>query len=162
MNPYLAGVCLGFILLGSFVILGAGLGASGGLARMSASMEMSLFKEHVLESEYFGQWGASPLNYYLVYMLLGILLGAILSVSLYGKFHFTLERGSEAPIGLRTLLALGGGGVVGFASRLAGGCTSGQALTGAAQLMTGSFLFLICLFASGYAAAFLFRRQWHD
>ena len=31
-NPYLAGVLLGLVLLASLVILGAGLGASGGIA----------------------------------------------------------------------------------------------------------------------------------
>jgi len=55
-----------------------------------------------------------------------------------------------------------GGILVGFASRLAGGCTSGQALTGTAQLMTGSFLFLICIFVGGYGAAWFVRRQWND
>ena len=30
-NPYLAGILLGVVLLASFVVLGAGLGASGGI-----------------------------------------------------------------------------------------------------------------------------------
>lgn len=162
MNPYLAGVCLGLVLLLSFVILGAGLGASAGLARIGAYCEMLLFKNHVLTSEYFGRWGESPLQYYLVYMLIGVFLGALLSVFLYGRFSFFLEKGEYASSAQRVMFALVGGFLVGFASRLAGGCTSGQALTGAAQLMTGSFLFLICLFASGYATAFFFRRQWDD
>jgi hypothetical protein len=51
---------------------------------------------------------------------------------------------------------------VGFASRLAQGCTSGQALTGGAMLLSGSLVFLVSLFASGYAMAWLFREQWHD
>ncbi len=36
MNPYLAGIGLGLTLLLSFLILGAGLGASSGLARIAA------------------------------------------------------------------------------------------------------------------------------
>ena len=36
MNPYLAGVLLGLTLLASYLILGAGLGASGGIARIAA------------------------------------------------------------------------------------------------------------------------------
>jgi hypothetical protein len=51
---------------------------------------------------------------------------------------------------------------VGFAGRLAQGCTSGQALTGGAMLLTGSLLFLVCVFAGGYAAAHFVRRQWDD
>jgi hypothetical protein len=52
--------------------------------------------------------------------------------------------------------------IVGFASRLARGCTSGQALSGGALLLSGSLVFLVCLFASGYAAAWFVRKQWHD
>lgn len=162
INPYLAGLCLGLVLLVSFLVLGAGLGASAGLARMGAYVELTLFQTHTLASEYFGKWGESPLDYYLVYMLLGTFFGALLAVTLYGRFKLTLERGDDAPARLRMTLAFVGGILVGFASRLAGGCTSGQALTGAAQLMTGSFLFMVCLFLGGYTAAFLVRRQWDD
>ena len=64
-NPYLCGVLLGLVLLGSFLILGAGLGASSGLARIGAFLESTIASQHVLNSEYFGKWGAHPLNYYL-------------------------------------------------------------------------------------------------
>jgi len=57
-------------------------------------------------------------------------------------------------------MALAGGILVGFASRLASGCTSGQALTGGAMLASGSLLFLASMFASGYAMAWFVRRQW--
>jgi hypothetical protein len=50
--------------------------------------------------------------------------------------------------------------LVGYASRLASGCTSGQALSGGALLLTGSLIFMMCVFAGGYAAAYFFRRQW--
>ncbi len=63
MNPYLAGVGLGLVLLTSFLILGAGLGASSGLARLAASAEISVSKSHTLSSEYFGRWGETPLQY---------------------------------------------------------------------------------------------------
>jgi hypothetical protein len=49
---------------------------------------------------------------------------------------------------------------MGFAARLARGCTSGLALTGGALLSVGAWVFMIALFAAGYAAAPLFRRAW--
>lgn len=162
MNPYLAGVCLGVVLLTSFLVLGAGLGASAGLARIGAFMEMTLLNVHTLASEYFGKWGHNPMQYYLVYMFTGVFFGALLSVILFSRFHVIVERGYRVTPLFRGILALAGGILVGFASRLASGCTSGQALTGSAQLMTGSFIFLVCVFAGGYAAAFFVRRQWHD
>ena len=162
MNPYLAGVLLGLVLLASFLILGAGLGASGGLARIGACTMIGAARERTLASEYFGAWGAQPARYYLVYMLAGTFLGALISAFIAGRFKVRIERGLAFSARARVALALIGGVIVGFASRLASGCTSGQALTGSAQLMTGSFVFLICVFVGGYAFAYLVRRQWHD
>jgi uncharacterized membrane protein YedE/YeeE len=162
MNPYVAGVILGLVLLASYLILGAGLGASGGLARMAASLEGGLLPSHTLASEYFGGWGSSPLSYYLVFMLFGAFLGGLFSAVQARRWQFILERGMRSPPRLRALFALAGGIIVGFAGRLAQGCTSGQALTGGAMLLTGSLLFLVCVFAGGYAAAHFVRRQWND
>lgn len=161
-NPYLCGVLLGLVLLASFLILGAGLGASSGLARIGAFIEGTLFPQHTLTSEYFGKWGEQPLHYYLVYMLLGIFLGGLFSALLSNRTDIRIEKGNTAPRYLRIWLALIGGILVGFASRLAAGCTSGQALTGGALLLTGSLLFLVCVFAGGYGAAYFVRRQWDD
>ncbi len=162
MNPYLAGVFLGLTLLASYLILGAGLGASGGLSRFAAWAEGCLAPGHTQASEYFGAWGDRPLNYYLVFMLAGIFLGGLFSAMLARRVRFQIERGRQASRGLRMALALIGGVLAGFASRLAQGCTSGQALSGSAMLLSGSLVFLICVFAGGYAAAWLVRRQWYD
>ena len=162
LNPYLAGVMLGLTLLGSFLILGAGLGASAGIARVGAFAESCVAASHVLSSEYFGSWGPTPLRYYLVFMLLGTFLGGLFSALLGNRVRFTLERGKASPARLRAVLALVGGIIVGFASRLAQGCTSGQALSGGAMLLSGSLVFMGCVFAGGYATAWFVRRQWHD
>ena len=162
MNPYLAGIGLGVTLLASFLILGAGLGASSGIARIAAFTELCLAKTHTLSSEYFGGYGDKPLNYYLVFMFGGIFIGAICSAIIAGRVHWQIERGGKSSAKIRIAFALIGGVLVGFASRLARGCTSGQALTGSALLLTGSFVFLICIFVGGYLTAWLFRRQWND
>ena len=161
-NPYLAGVALGLTLLASFLILGAGLGASGGLSRLSAEVCSWVAPEHTRSSEYFGSWGDRPLRYYLVFMLVGVIAGGALSAMLAGRMRLVLERGASFPWKKRAVLVVAGGLLVGFASRLAQGCTSGQALSGGAMLLTGSLVFLCCVFAGGYAAAYFVRRQWHD
>lgn len=161
-NPYLAGILLGVVLLASFVILGTGLGASGGIARLAASLSLGLSASHTLGSEYFGRWGADPLSYYLVFMFVGTFVGALFSALLANRIRIQVERGAASSVSRRLWHALVGGAIVGFASRLAQGCTSGQALSGGAMLLTGSLVFLISLFASGYAAAWFVRRQWYD
>jgi uncharacterized membrane protein YedE/YeeE len=162
MNPYLAGIGLGLTLLLSFLVLGAGLGASSGLARIAACTELCIARAHTLSSEYFGKWGDNPMQYYLVFMLAGTFIGGLCSALIANRTRFQIERGNHSSVGLRCAFALVGGVLVGFASRLANGCTSGQALSGTALLLTGSFVFLICIFVGGYATAILFRRQWND
>ena len=162
MNPYHAGVMLGLTLLASYLILGAGLGASSGIARVGAYFEMALTPARTLASKYFGSWGEQPLKYYLVFMMAGVFFGGLISALLAGRCEVRVERGAKCAPKKRLLFALVGGILAGFASRLANGCTSGQALSGSAVLLTGSLLFLICLFASGYAAAYFVRRQWDD
>ena len=161
-NPYLAGVLLGLVLLSSFVILGAGLGASGGISRLAAGLSMCISAPHTLSSEYFGKWGAEPMQYYLVFMFGGTVVGALALALLAQRVRLQVERGATVSAGRRLGYALAGGLIVGFASRLAQGCTSGQAMSGGALLLTGSLVFLVCLFASGYATAWFVRRQWHD
>lgn len=163
-SPYLAGFGLGLTLLASFWFLGAGLGASGGLARISAWAQHRVAPEHVEKSAYFGPWFSEGsqhvLAYYLVFMMAGVFIGGLFSALTARRARPMVERGPRISAGGRLVLALVGGLLVGFASRLARGCTSGQALSGTALLFTGSVVFLVCVFAGAYAAGVLVRRQW--
>lgn len=159
-NPYLSGLLLGGTLLAAFLVLGAGLGASAGLARFSAWAKGCCFT--LQAGEYFARWGDTPLRYYLVYMLVGVFFGGLFSAILADRIDVGIERGARYPAGKRAALAVLGGVIVGWASRLAGGCTSGQALTGGAMLLTGSLLFMVFCFGGGYGFAYFVRRQWHD
>jgi len=165
-NPYLAGVLLGATLLASFLVLGAGLGASAVPIRVGAWLENLVAPDHAQAGEFFGRKylaeGANPLRYYLSYMLVGTFLGGLLSAVLARRVSPGVERGHAFGAVPRLGLALGGGVLVGYASSLASGCTSGQALTGGALLLDGSIVFMLCVFAGGYATAWFVRRQWHD
>lgn len=160
MNPYLAGVFLGLTLLASYLILGAGLGASGALARFGAWAEHLVLPARVEANAYFGPWFPGPLSYYLVFMVVGVFAGGLFSALSGGRVRVGVERGPTASRMRRLILALLGGVLAGFASRLAMGCTSGQGLSGGAIFLTGSFVFMGCLFAAGYLTAWAFRRQW--
>lgn len=162
-SPYAAGFGIGVTLLLAYGLLGTGLGASGGLARVAAWLLQQVAPNHVAASAYFGGWlaeGGGFLGYYLVIMALGIFLGGLLSAIGAGRMRLQVERGEGASRGMRLWFSLGGGVLVGFAARLARGCTSGQALSGTAMLFTGSVLFLLAMFAGGYLTAYWVRRQW--
>ncbi len=162
LNPYLAGLLLGATLLVSYLVLGAGLGASSAIARLGAYIELTFAPARTLASEYFGRWGDQPLQYYLVFMLAGVFFGGLISAFSANRSQVKIERGAKCSPAKRLLFALVGGILAGFAARLANGCTSGQALSGSAVLVTGSLLFLICMFSGGYLTAWFVRRQWDD
>ena len=165
-NPYVAGLLLGGALLASFLVLGAGLGASAVPIRCGAWLESLVAPQHAHDSRFFGEkylaGPAHPLRYYLTFMFVGTFLGGLLSAVLARRANVTVERGKAFSAKKRLLLALAGGVLIGYASALASGCTSGQALTGGALLANGSIAFMICVFAGGYGAAYFVRRQWHD
>ena len=162
-SPVLAGVVLGLIMVLTFYVSGRGIGASGGITRIVAVTQNWVAPEVTANSEYFSKYfvdGANPLDDYLVYMLLGILLGAFVAALVGNDLRVHILRGPSASPGLRLVLALGGGLLVGFAARLARGCTSGLALVGGAELAVGSWAFMMAIFAGGFAAAYFVRRQW--
>jgi uncharacterized membrane protein YedE/YeeE len=161
-NPYLAGIGLGLTLLLAYVVLGTGLGASGGITRLAASAAHTVAPTAIEQSPYLGGYFAdgSPLAHYLVLMLAGTLLGGFLSAATAGRLRAGVERGPRASVSLRLALALGGGVLAGLGARFASGCTSGQALSGGAMLQTGSFVFTGACFAAAFAMAPLVRREW--
>jgi len=164
MNPYLAGVGIGVALLAAFVIMGRGLGASGAFSSMVAAGAQAVTPAHAAASApyagYLGDGTTSPLRDWLVFEILGVTFGGLLSAVLAGRFRVGVDRGAGITDRARLLYALGGGTIMGFGAKLARGCTSGQALTGGALLSVGSWLFIIGAFAAGYLAAPLFRRAW--
>lgn len=164
INPYLAGVGLGLVLLLTFVWLGHGIGASGAVVSIVTAGVQTVAPSHAASNEFFKNWvGLSPaatLNTWLVLELVGIVAGGALSAWLAGRIEKRMDRGPRIGARARLLNALGGGVVMGFATRLARGCTSGQALTGGAMLNVGSWAFMISLFAGAYLVAWLVRRQW--
>lgn len=161
-NPYVAGLGLGLTLLVSYLVLGAGLGASATPARASAVMAHAVDPAWTEANETMGGWfgDGSPMMHYLVFMTVGVLLGGFVSAFAARRLQLGVERGASASVGLRLALAVSGGVLVGFASRLAAGCTSGQALSGGAMMFTGSWAFMIAIFVGAFAAARLVRKEW--
>jgi hypothetical protein len=57
-------------------------------------------------------------------------------------------------------MAFSGGILMGYGSRFARGCTSGQGLSGASVLSVGSWAFLPAVFIGAYGLAYFLRRLW--
>jgi len=163
-NPYLAGVALGLVLLATYLVMGFGLGASSAPTR-AAIGAAHLVAPHAVESNgYFSNYlggDHNVLDDWMVFEVVGVLLGGVIGAYSGRRMRRAqVSRGPRIGVTSRLGLAVAGGVVMGFAARLARGCTSGQALTGGAVLSAGAWLFMLAVFAGAYAMAPLVRRQW--
>jgi uncharacterized membrane protein YedE/YeeE len=93
-------------------------------------------------------------------MLVGVVVGGFVSGLAAGRLRLETYKGPGISNGLRWLLALAGGSLMGFGAAMARGCTSGQALSGGAVLSVGSWAFMMMVFAGGYLLAYPLRRLW--
>jgi uncharacterized protein len=163
-HPYLAGFGLGLVLLASFVIMGRGLGASGAFSSLVAGAVQAVAPDHAKSNEfyaeYLGDGSKSPLMDWLVFEVIGVFAGGLISGLLAGRMKKDIERGPSISAGKRLTFAFFGGALMGIGAKLARGCTSGQALTGGALLNVGSWAAMMCIFAGAYAMAYFVRRQW--
>jgi uncharacterized protein len=163
-NPYAAGFGLGLVLLAAYVIMGRGLGASGAFSSLVASAVHALAPSHSgandFYAEYLGDGTQNPLMDWLVFEVLGVFAGGLISGALAGRIVKSIERGPSITNKGRLIFAFIGGALMGIGAKLGRGCTSGQALTGGALLGVGSWAFMMCVFAGAYATAWFARRQW--
>ncbi len=161
-SPYVAGAGLGLTLLATFTIVGWGLGASSAFSLLTGVGMGKLSPAYARSLEYFSQYlnNEAPLMNWILFEIMGLFIGALAAALAGRNFEFKLDRGKGMGSLTRLLTALGGGVLIGFASRLARGCTSGVALSGGAELAVGGWIFVVAMFISGFIVAALFRRLW--
>lgn len=163
-NPYLVGVGLGLVLLAAFLIMGRGLGASGAASTLVAVGVQKIAPEHAANNNFFKEYlddeTSSPLKDWLVFEVLGVIVGGFLSGTLAHRIKSTTEKGPNVTTKQRLIYAFIGGTIMGIGAKLARGCTSGLALTGGAVLSLGGWLFMFSVFGGAYAIAYFIRRQW--
>jgi len=165
LNPYLGGVLLGLILLAANFVSGRGLGASGaiksGVVTAVTTINHSAAEKSAFIKEYLGSHsGGSPMKNWLVFEMLGVLVGGFLSGALAGRLKLQVEHSPKITSNKRLFLALTGGILFGFGSQLGRGCTSGSALSGMAVLSLGGFVTMMAIFGTAYALAWFFRKNW--
>jgi uncharacterized protein len=162
-NPYVAGIGLGVVLLLAYIIAGRGLGASGAFTSLVAAGVNVVAPSHAQSSVFYKEYlpaGRNPLKEWLVFEILGVLCGGWISGRLAGRIRFTVEKSQSISTTGRFALAFSGGILLGAGSKLARGCTSGQALSGGALLSTGSWVFMLAVFAGDRKSTRLNSSHW--
>jgi len=160
-SPVTAGILLGIALFISFMVAGQGMGASGAFARSTAQIAYSV-DPNFAQNAYAGKYlkhGNALLNWTVIEVV-GIFIGGFISALIARRIKPEVTRGKGYSSGKRLFFAFLGGVIVAAATRLTRGCTSGQALDGAATFSVGAWIFMLAAFGAGFFFAFLFKKQW--
>jgi hypothetical protein len=162
MDPYLAGIGLGLVLLAAFVVMGRGLGASGAFTSVVTWVLNGIAPGYVASRAFLADHlnDGQPLKAWLVFEVAGVFTGALVSALLARRVAVGVEKGARITTAGRLAFAFLGGALSAVGAALARGCTSGQALTGGALLNLGSWIFMLSVFGGGYGLAWVVRRQW--
>lgn len=162
-NPYFGGVMLGLLLLLTMFITGRGLGASGAAKSTVVTAVDAVAPAHAENSAYYSKFlsdDKNPMNEWLVFEVIGILAGALLSGALSGRLKFVVEHSPKITSKTRLIMAALGGLAFGLGSQFARGCTSGAALSGMATLALAGFITMMAIFGTAYLFAYFFRKFW--
>lgn len=164
LNPYVGGVLLGIVLLAANFVAGRGLGASGAIKSTIVTAITTIAPSSVENSGFVKEFRQShtgnPMKTWLVFEMMGVLVGGFISGALAGRLKLKVEHSPKITSRKRLLLALAGGVLFGFGSQLGRGCTSGSALSGMAVLSLGGFITMMAIFGTAYALAYFFRKNW--
>ncbi len=164
MNPYLAGVLLGMLIIISFILTREGLGASGAFKRTAAKIEQAVAPGYINNPDtYFHKYvknGKEPLNNRLVFMIIGVFVGGFLSGAVNRRLKLKIEHSPKITKKTRGIAALIGGILFGIGASFGRGCTSGAGLDGMAVMATSGFIVVAAIFGGGYLFAYFVRKLW--
>ena len=162
-NPYFGGFLLGLIIIFTFYMTGRGLGASGAMKSSVVAMVDTVAPHHAENNAYYSKFiseDKSPLNTWLIFEVIGVLIGAFISGGISGRIGWRVQHSPKITSKRRLIFALFGGVLFGLGAQIARGCTSGAALSGMAVLSTGGFITMLAIFGTAYLVAYFFRKNW--
>ncbi len=164
-SPYKVGVCIGVLAIVSLFGIHKTIGTSTTFVKMAgfilsvinpSAFEQNLYYQDYLKNKAWIDWQAM--------LVFGIFIGAYISRKLSKpnatyKLPSLWEKNFGASKRKRYIAAFSGGIIVMFGARLAGGCTSGHAISGGFQLAVSGWLFMLSLFALAIPTALLLYRK---
>jgi uncharacterized protein len=156
-SPYAAGVLLGLVGISTVVFANKLLGASGGFENIAGMLGKAV-APLAFSNTYFNFVMPAQVTY-AVMLLVGIFFGGMLGAFSSRSFKIrTMDdeqwKTAYGPqLWKRWLLLFVGAIIIEFAAGIAGGCTSGLAISGGMLLAPAAFLFIAGMFASGILTA---------
>lgn len=160
-SPYLVGAGIGVLSWLTFYFSDKPIGASSFYATVAGIIGRAVAPKHTDELDYFKS-NPPTLNWGSVFILAAMAGAAVAAVTGGGFVNEWVPEMWRARFGdslaLRGGFAFGGGVLMAFGARLAGGCTSGHGISGTLQLNVASWIAVICFFIGGAIVANLMFR----
>ncbi|RPH58628.1 MAG: YeeE/YedE family protein [Chloroflexi bacterium] len=166
-SPYLAGILLGLVGIAAVWASNSLLGASGAFENIAGLIGKAVAPA-AFDNLYFN-FIMPPGITYGVMMLVGLFFGGMLGAATSGTLKWGKKDAANSDeqwkriFGPQTwkrwALAFVGAIVLEYAAGIAGGCTSGLAISGGMLLAPSAFLFIAGMFASGIVTALLIYRR---
>ncbi|MBN2550695.1 MAG: YeeE/YedE family protein [Anaerolineales bacterium] len=166
-SPYVAGTLLGLVGIGAVWASNSLLGASGAFENLAGLIGKALAPA-LFDNLYFN-FIMPPGITYGVMMLVGLFFGGMIGAATSGTLKWGKKDAANSDeqwkriFGPQTwkrwVLAFVGAIVLEYAAGIAGGCTSGLAISGGMLLAPSAFLFIAGMFASGIVTALIVYRR---
>ncbi len=112
MNPYLGGALLGLVLVAAFWVSGRGLGASGASKSAIVAVVKTVSPSHAENTAFYKDYLTShpnPLKEWLVFQMLGVIVGGFISGAIAGRLKFKVEKSPKITNKTRIIFAVIGG-----------------------------------------------------
>ena len=166
-SPYLAGALLGVVGILAVWLSNNLLGASGAFENIAGLIGKAIAPES-FDNMYFNFIMPPGITYGVV-MLVGLFIGGFIGAATSGTLKWGKKDAANSDaqwkrifgpqVWKRWVLAFVGAIILEYAAGIAGGCTSGLAISGGMLLAPAAFLFIAGMFASGIITALIIYRR---
>lgn len=164
-SPYAVGTGIGVLSWLTFALMNKALGVSTTMVRAAGVVEGLVSEAYTESNGYFAKYLGTVADPHPVFewqfsLVIMLIVGAFCASFLSAtRIQEDVPNLWQWRFGSSKLFRFVGaflaGVVVIFGARLAGGCTSGHGISGGLQLAVSSWIFFLCLFASGIVTAWL-------
>ncbi|MGV6815325.1 MAG: YeeE/YedE thiosulfate transporter family protein [Phycisphaerales bacterium] len=164
-SPYLVGALIGVLSWITFGTMHKALGVSTTPVRMVAGIERTLAPEASAHNAYITKYAGTvdepkPIIEWQFALVAMLAPGAWIGARFFGKEQREPEYVPElwakrfgSSRAIRYFGAIIGGAILMYGARMAGGCTSGHALSGGMQLSVSGWIFMAAFFITGVPTA---------
>ncbi len=156
-SPYLTGAMLGMLAIFTLLFTGLLFGASGAFENVAGSI-MQVIAPEIGNNTYWQFVMPAGISWGVV-MAVGLIIGAFIAAITSGDFKLRWISDDQwvkvfGGAHLKRWLALFFGAILlEYGAGIAGGCTSGLAISGGVQLAPAAFIFMAGMFISGIIMA---------